>query len=127
MTLTKATKRVVKKTSGRVDKMTYARARLWLGVSCVGTLVLFSLYALIIELPTATFSSQATPLLTFLKEITLFSMGLFLIIAPFDLSVVLLFQKSTIVMHQEIYGDFYLPTLEESQFKQYFFCLVPHF
>ncbi|MFK7822668.1 MAG: hypothetical protein AB8G05_00820 [Oligoflexales bacterium] len=65
--------------------MTYARARLWLGVSCFGTLVLLAIFALIFKVPNVALQTEKTNTISFLTNFFAFTSFFFLIIAPFDL------------------------------------------
>ena len=65
--------------------MTYARARLWLGVSCIGTLVLIASFSLILNIPAAILATQENTFPNFVRDMAVFVSLFFLIIAPFDL------------------------------------------
>lgn len=65
--------------------MTYARARLWLGIACVGTLVLLAVFGLWLNLPALAMTSEEKSLTSFVTELVLFCGFLYLVIAPFDL------------------------------------------
>ena len=65
--------------------MTYARSRLWLGISCVGTVVIFSIFALLLDYPTLLLATEAGSLSAFVSDIAIFSGLIFILISPFDL------------------------------------------
>ncbi len=65
--------------------MTYARARLWLGISCVGTLVLLSLFGLTFNVPSLVLSTTVVDAGPFLLELLGFFAFAYLILSPFEL------------------------------------------
>lgn len=65
--------------------MSYARARLWLGISGVGTFVVLSAALLALELPRRVFAATDRTLLAEATALAMFVAAYFLVALPFDL------------------------------------------
>ncbi|MEC8591552.1 MAG: hypothetical protein VXZ15_08350, partial [Planctomycetota bacterium] len=65
--------------------MTYGRARLWLGISAVGTLVLTASMVYATKLPQQVFSESLEPTLTAPIYIGGVCLAVAILLAPFDL------------------------------------------
>ena len=67
-----------------ISKMTYARSRLYLGITAVGSMVVFAVFALITRLPYSLFPAEPNWRATDVITLMLFVLGFTLFTLPFD-------------------------------------------